>query len=133
MDHLRVVLKVLRERQLFAKYRKYEFVLRSVSFLGHIISTEGVEVDPKTTKVVKHLPCPLDPTDIRSFLTLVCYYKRFVDGFVCLASPSKTLTQKNVNLSCWRYVKELQNAEGYAYFRSCIDLTKGYKGFCGLL
>ena len=53
MKHLRVVLQVLKENQLFAKYRKCEFWLRSVVFLGHVISSEGVEVDPRKTEVVK--------------------------------------------------------------------------------
>ena len=54
MDHLRMVLRVLQENQLFAKYSKCEFWLRSVKFLGHIISSEGVKVDPKKTEAVKN-------------------------------------------------------------------------------
>ena len=54
MDHLRVVLQVLKENQIFTKYRKCEFWLRSVAFLGHTISSEGTEVDPKKTRVVKN-------------------------------------------------------------------------------
>ena len=52
-----------------------------MTFLGHIISSEGVEVDPRKMKALKNLPRPLTPTDIRSFLGLSGYYKRFVDGF----------------------------------------------------
>ena len=55
MDHLRVVFHVLKELQLFAKYRKCEFWLRSVAFLGHIISSDVFEVDPSKTEVVKKL------------------------------------------------------------------------------
>ena len=53
IDHLRVVLKVFKEHQLFAKYSKCEFLLRSVVFLGHVICSEGVEVDPKKTEAVR--------------------------------------------------------------------------------
>ena len=70
MGHLRVVFETLKEHQLFAKYRKCEFWLRSLTFLGHIISSEGVEVDPRTTEAVKKWPRPLNPTDIRSFFGL---------------------------------------------------------------
>ena len=70
MDHLRVVLQILKEHQLFSKYSKYEFWLISVAFHGHIISSEGIEVDPKKTEVVKYCPRPLTPTDIRSLLCL---------------------------------------------------------------
>ena len=59
MDHLRVVLQVLKEHQLFAKYINYEFCLRSVEFFGHVISSEGVEGDPKKNEAVKNWPRPL--------------------------------------------------------------------------
>ena len=52
-------------------YSKCEFLLRSVALLGHIISTEEVEVDPRKTEAVKNCPTPLTPTNIRSFLGLV--------------------------------------------------------------
>ena len=61
MNHLRVVLQVLKENKLFSKYNKYDFWLRSVAILCHIISSEGVEVDPRKTKVVKNWPIQLDP------------------------------------------------------------------------
>ena len=67
MDHLRVVMQILKEHQLFDKYSKCHFWLRSVAFLGHIISTESAEVDPRKTKAVKYCPILLDPMDIRSF------------------------------------------------------------------
>ena len=95
MNHLRVVLQVLKENQLFSKYRKCEFWLRSVAFLGHIILSEEVEVDPREMEAVKIRPTPLTPTDNRSFLDLAGYYQRFVDGFEVIASPLTTLTQNS--------------------------------------
>ncbi|WP_353802572.1 reverse transcriptase domain-containing protein, partial [Acinetobacter baumannii] len=74
MDHLRVVLQVFTKNQLFSKHRKCEFRLRSVEFLGHIIFSEGVEVDPRKTEVVKNLHRQLTPIDIMSFLDLPGYY-----------------------------------------------------------
>ena len=107
MDHFRVVLQVLKKHQLFSKYSKCEFRLRSVAFLGHMISSEGIEVDPKKTEATNNLPRPLTPTDIRSFLGLAGYYWRFVDGFASIASPLTTLTQKSLkNLSGRRHMKE---------------------------
>ena len=53
--------------QLYAKSNKSEFWLRLVTFLGHVVSVEGVEVDPKKTDVVKNCPKPLTPTDFRNF------------------------------------------------------------------
>ena len=66
-----------------------------MTFLGHIISSKGVEVDPRKMEAVKNCPRPLTPTDIRSYLGLASYYQRFVDGFVSIASPLTTLTQKS--------------------------------------
>ena len=94
MNHLRIVLQVLKDNQLFAKLSKCECWLRSVAFLGHIVSSEGVEVYPKKKEVVKSRPRPLRPTEMRSFVRLADYYKRFVEGFSSIASPLTTLTQK---------------------------------------
>ena len=62
--HLRVVLQTLTEHELFAKYRMCEFCLRFVAFLRHIISSKGVEIDPRKIEVVKNCPRPLTLTDI---------------------------------------------------------------------
>ena len=97
MDHLIELLQVHKENKLFALYRKCEFLLSSVVFLGHIISSEGVEVDPRKNEAVKNWPKPLTPTYIKSFLGLVGYYRIFVDCFVSIASTLNTLTQKSVN------------------------------------
>ncbi|KAH0633476.1 hypothetical protein KY284_036262 [Solanum tuberosum] len=94
MDHLRIVLQVLKDYQLYAKFSKCEFWLRYVAFLGHIVSSNGIEVDPKKTDAVKSCPSPLTPTDIRSLLGLASYYRRFVEGFSSIASPLPILTQK---------------------------------------
>ena len=58
-----------------------------MAFLDHIIPSEGVEVDPRKTEAVKNMPKQLNPTNIRCFLGLAVYYRRFVDGFVSIASP----------------------------------------------
>ena len=79
--HLRMILQVLREHQLYAKLSKCEFWLRSVTFLVHVVLDQGVEVDPKKIESLKNWLRPLTPTDIRSFLGLSNYYCRFVEGF----------------------------------------------------
>ena len=72
-----------------------EFWLRSMNFLGHIIYSEGVEVDPRKMKAVKNWPRPLTPTEIKSFLDLAGYYRRLMDGFASIESPLTTLTQNS--------------------------------------
>ena len=94
--HLRVVLETLRKEQSYAKLSKCEFWLTEVSFLGHIVSKEGIRVDPKKIAVVVEWKPPRNVTEVRSFLGLVGYYRRFVKGFSMIAAPMTRLLQKNV-------------------------------------
>ncbi|XP_070002354.1 uncharacterized protein [Nicotiana sylvestris] len=96
VDHLRAVLQTLHQHQLYAKFSKCEFWLESATFLGHVVSREGIKVDPQKIAAVKNWPRPTTPTEIRSFLGLVGYYRKFVEGFSTLASPLTKLTYKAV-------------------------------------
>jgi hypothetical protein len=80
-EHLRVVLLKLRENQLYAKLRKCEFWLKEVLFLGHIICEGGISVDPSMVKDVLSWKTPQNISDIRSFLRLAGYYRKFIEGF----------------------------------------------------
>jgi hypothetical protein len=94
-DHLRIVLQKLREERLYAKFSKCEFWLERVSFLGHVISKEGITVDPKKVEAVVNWERPTNVHEIRSFLGLAGYYRRFVEGFSKLSGPLTALTKKN--------------------------------------
>ena len=94
--HFRVVLEILRKEQLYAKLSKCEFWLTEVSFLGHIVSKEGIQVDPKKIEVVVEWKPPRNVTEVRSFLGLVGYYRRFVKGFSMIVAPMTRLLEKNV-------------------------------------
>ena len=94
--HLQVVLETLRKEQLYAKLNKCEFWLTEVSFLGHIVSEEGIRVAPKKIEVVVEWKPPRNVTEVRSFLGLAGYYRRFVKGFSMIAAPMTRLLQKNV-------------------------------------
>ena len=85
--HLLVVLETLRKEQLYAKLSKCEFWLNEVSFLGHIVSKEEIRVDPKKIEVVVEWKPPRNVTEVRSFLGLTGYYRRFVKGFSMTATP----------------------------------------------
>ena len=90
--HLRLVLQRLREKQLYAKLSKCDFWQRKMGFLGHVVSGEGISVDPKKIKIVVDLSRPTIVIGIRSFLGLTGYYRRFIKGFARLAAPMTKLT-----------------------------------------
>ncbi|KAL4339993.1 hypothetical protein GQ457_08G031450 [Hibiscus cannabinus] len=94
--HLRLVLQTLLENQLYAKLSKCEFWIREVVFLGHVVSSEGIRVDPKKVEAIVNWKQPTSVIEIRSFLGLAGYYWRFVSGFSKVASPLTKLLQKGV-------------------------------------
>ena len=107
-----VIVQSMREK-LYAKLSKCEFWLTSVAFLGHIVSGEGITVDPSKVQAVKYWPVPKSATEIRSFLGLAGYYRRFVQDFSRIAGPLTKLTQKGVKYvwtaECAAAFEELKN------------------------
>ncbi|KAL0541350.1 hypothetical protein IC582_021392 [Cucumis melo] len=92
--HLHRVLETLRANKLYAKFSNCEFWLKKVSFLGHVVSSEGVSIDPAKVETITSWPRPSTVSEIRSFLGLVGYYRRFVEDFSRIASPLIQLTRK---------------------------------------
>ncbi|KAL5583538.1 hypothetical protein UlMin_015980 [Ulmus minor] len=95
-EHLRIVLQTLRENRLFAKLEKCDFWMTEVKFLGHVISQEGISVDPSKIKAVLQWEQPRNVSEIRSFLGLAGYYRRFVENFSRIFVPLTQLTKKEV-------------------------------------
>ncbi|KAA3487887.1 reverse transcriptase [Gossypium australe] len=95
-EHLKIVLQTLREKQLYTKFNKCEFWLHKVSFLGHIVSASGIRVDPSKIFAILNWKPPKNVSEVRSFLGLAGYYRRFVKGFSTIATLLTRLLQKDV-------------------------------------
>ena len=98
-QHLQIVLQTLRDHQLYAKYSKCEFWLPEVKFLGHVVSGDGVAVDSSKIEAVMDWQTPKNVFEVRSFLGLAGYYRRFVLDFSRLALPMTRLTRKGIKFT----------------------------------
>ncbi|XP_035837276.1 uncharacterized mitochondrial protein AtMg00860-like [Helianthus annuus] len=92
--HLRLMLELLRGERLYAKFSKCEFWIDEVQFLGHIVSSQCIHVDPSKIEAVKNWCTPKSVSEIRSFLGLAGHYRRFIADFSKIAVPLTMLTQK---------------------------------------
>ncbi|GKE60805.1 putative reverse transcriptase domain-containing protein [Tanacetum coccineum] len=95
-EHLKLILELLKKEELYAKFSKCKFWLSKVQFLGHVIDSEGIHVDPAKIESIKDWASPKTPIEIRQFLGLAGYYRRFIEGFSKISKPMTKLTQKNV-------------------------------------
>ncbi|GKD75235.1 putative reverse transcriptase domain-containing protein, partial [Tanacetum coccineum] len=95
-EHLKLILELLKKEELYAKFSKCEFWIPKVQFLGHVIDSKGIHVDPAKIEAIKDWASPKSPTEIRQFLGLAGYYRRFIEGFSKIAKPMTKLTQKKV-------------------------------------
>ena len=90
-EHLHIVLQVLREHQLYAKFSKCDFYKPQIHYLGHIISKKGIAVDPEKIKDIEDWPTPTSVTNIRSGFGLLGYYQNFIENFSRIACPMTIL------------------------------------------
>ena len=93
--HLQLVFEAMRQNKLFAKWSKCEFAVQKVEYLGHFISGSGISTDPAKINAVKEWPTPNSLKQLRGFLSLAGYYRRFVQNFGTIASPLHALTKKD--------------------------------------
>jgi hypothetical protein len=90
-EHLKIVLKTLRKHKLYAKFDKCNFYQGRIQYLGHVISEEGIVVDPEKIRAIMEWHIPKDVADIRSFMGITDYYRRFIEGFYNITYPIASL------------------------------------------
>ena len=129
-NHLRLILQTIREKKLYAKLKKCEFWLLEVAFLGHIITKEGVSVDPHKIEAVVNWPTPTNVTEVRSFMGLAGYYRRFVQDFSKIAVPLTQLIRKGVAFE-WSEEREsaFQELKTRLTTAPVLALPSGTEGF----
>nr|AAT69617.1 putative polyprotein [Oryza sativa Japonica Group] len=133
-EHLRLVLEKLKEHQLYAKFSKCDFWLSEVKFLGHIISAQGVAVDPSNVESVTKWTPPKTVSQIRSFLGLAGYYRRFIENFSKIARPMTQLLKKDEKFKwsaeCNQSFEELKKRLVSAPVLILPDQTKDFQVYC---
>ena len=133
-DHLRIVLQLLRDHQLYAKFNKCEFWLNEVRFLGHVVSASGASVDLEKVEAVMSWERPKSVFEIRSFLGLVGYYRRYIKDFSRFVAPMTRLTRKEVNFDwddrCEEAFQKLRRRLTTAPILIVSDKGQGYTVYC---
>ena len=133
-EHLHLVLGKLREHQLSAKFSKCEFWLKEVGFLGHVISGEGIVVDPTKVITVKNWEAPTSIGEIRSFLGLAGYYRTFIENLSKIAKPMTELLKKDTKFKwieeCEASFQELKKRLVTAPVLILPDIRKDFQVYC---
>src|SRR5215216_76172 len=132
--HLRTILGTLREHQQYAKFSRCEFWLQVVGFLGHIVSAGGIAVDPAKVKDVEDWQAPTTQTQVRAFLGLAGYYRKFVEGFSSIARPMTQLLKKDKNFEwtdkCVASFQELKRRFISDPILIMPNITKPFDEYC---
>ncbi|GIL51949.1 hypothetical protein Vafri_7922, partial [Volvox africanus] len=110
LQHLRLVLDVLRREQLYTKLPKCHWLQPQVEYLGHIVSVDGVRMDPRKTAAVRDWPIPTNVQELRKFLGLTNYFRKFIDRYSILAAPLTSFTRKGAFSSVDSWTSECQEA-----------------------
>jgi hypothetical protein len=132
--HLCIVLQRLRDHKLYAKFSKCEFWLDSAKFLGHTSSKDGISVDPSKVQEVMEWKLPKSVHQIRSFLGLAGYYRRFIPDFSIIAKPMTELLKKGVKFvwsdECDKAFHTLREYLTSALVLTQPDMSKPFEVFC---
>ena len=119
-----MVLKILHDQSVFAKVSKCEFDLTKILYLGHIIGQDGVKVDMEKIKSIIEWPRPKNFTELRGFIGICTYYRKFVKGLYQFTSPLTDLTKKDV----FQWHEEAEKYFHYLIFLNHLSWSVMHKG-----
>ena len=103
-----------------------------IHYLGHIISDEDIFVDPKKIEAIMNWPTPRNVTNVRSFMGLAGFYRRFIEGFSKVAHPVTSLQKKGIKFECTLRCEEIFQQLKTSHKCTSIEYCKPKKGFCGV-
>nr|GEX43834.1 retrotransposon protein, putative, Ty3-gypsy subclass [Tanacetum cinerariifolium] len=133
-EHLKTILELLKNEKLYANFSKCDFWLESVHFLGYVIDSDGVHVDPAKVEAIRNWSAPTTPTKVRQFLGLAGYSQRFIEGFLLISKPLSKLTQKNKKYEWGMEEKEaFQTLKQKLCSAPILALPEGTKNFIYIL
>jgi len=134
VEHLRIVLTRIRDHQLYAKFSKCEFWLDKVHFLGHVLSAEGVAVDPGKVEDVLNWKPPTTVHEVRSFLGMAGYYRRFIPDFSRVAKPITALLKNQTEFvsssGCEQAFQTLKRLLTTAPMLAQLNIEKPFDVYC---
>jgi hypothetical protein len=134
--HLRIVLTHLREHQLYAKFSKCAFWLEKIQFLGHVLSAKGIAVDPSKVKDILEWNSPTTVHQVRSFLGLAGYYRRFIPDFSKIVKPITGLLKNDTKFDwsskCNEAFEQLKVLLTTAPFSAQPDIEKPFDVYCDM-
>ena len=133
-EHSWAVLQRPRDHKIYAKFTKCEFWHKQVGFLGHVLSAEGAAVDPSKVKDVLDWVAPTTVFEIRSFLGLAGYYRRFIEGFSKIVKPMTELLKKDKKYewteNCKKSFNKLKTILTSAPVLTLPDIYRNFDVYC---
>jgi hypothetical protein len=129
-EHLRIALQTLRKHKLYTKFNECDFCQKETRYLGHVISSEGIAIEPEKIKTIMEWPVPKDAADIRSFMGITGYYRRFIEEISKIAYPITSLQKKgtkfNWSQKCQDSFNKLKELLTSAPILKVADLDKDF-------